>query len=84
MSNITLALDDDLIKQGRKYARQNGTTLNALIRELLANTVRPQENAADIFLAHAEKYASVLNFEKGDIIYDREECYRERLDRYNV
>ncbi|MFH0919430.1 MAG: hypothetical protein V1913_03645 [Fibrobacterota bacterium] len=39
MKNVTLALDDDLLKEGRKYARQNHTTLNGLIRKMLSESV---------------------------------------------
>ena len=43
MSNITLSIPDDLIKQGRDFARQNNTSLNALIRNLLQITVIPSK-----------------------------------------
>ena len=39
MKNITLALDDELLEAGRQYAERHQTTLNALVRELLAKTV---------------------------------------------
>ncbi len=42
MANITLSLDDGLIKAGREYARKNhGTSLTNLIRKLLQDTVTP-------------------------------------------
>jgi ribonuclease D len=39
MKNITLAVDEELLKAGREYARKHRTTLNALVRRLLAQTV---------------------------------------------
>lgn len=39
MPNITLSIDDDLLDAGRKYAREHNTSLNALMRDLLARTV---------------------------------------------
>lgn len=39
MSNITLSLDDDILKAGREYAKQHNTSLNALVRRLLEDTV---------------------------------------------
>ena len=39
MANITLSIPDDLLKSGRRYAQNRGTSLNALVRELLAETV---------------------------------------------
>jgi hypothetical protein len=39
MSNITLSIDDDLLEAGRRYAQEHNTSLNALVRELLAGKV---------------------------------------------
>ncbi len=44
MPNITISLDEDLLKAGREYARRHQTSMNALIRKLLAQTVTPQSN----------------------------------------
>ena len=35
MPNITLSIPEDLLKESRKYAKKNNTTLNNLVRELL-------------------------------------------------
>ena len=43
MTNITLAIDDILLKQVRSYAKRNGTTLNGLVRQKLADIVRQEE-----------------------------------------
>jgi hypothetical protein len=40
MPNITISLDDLLLKSGRQYADKHGTSVNALIRNLLERTVR--------------------------------------------
>lgn len=42
MKNITLAVDDELVTEGRRYARKHHTSLNGLVRDLLAKNVRPQ------------------------------------------
>ena len=41
MRNITIALDEKVIKAGRAYAQKNNTSLNGLIRTLLEQTVMP-------------------------------------------
>jgi len=43
MANITLSIPEDLLKQGRDYARKKNTSLNALIRNLLQLTVIKQK-----------------------------------------
>jgi len=39
VKKVTVSLDEKLIQRSRDYARQKGTTLNQLIRDLLAQTV---------------------------------------------
>ena len=43
MKNITLSLEDDLLREGREYAKQHGTSLNALIRRILARVVATRQ-----------------------------------------
>ncbi len=45
MPNITISLDEDLLKAGRKYASEHRTSINALVRKLLEQTVRSQSKA---------------------------------------
>lgn len=46
MKNITLAIDEQTLEAGRAYAERHNTTLNALVRELLARTVHVDRAAA--------------------------------------
>lgn len=39
MANITISINDDLLKAGRQYAKAHNTSLNAIIRELLEKKV---------------------------------------------
>ena len=45
MRNITLAIDEETLEAGRRYASRHRTTLNALIRDLLVRTVRADRQA---------------------------------------
>jgi hypothetical protein len=47
MANVTLSIPDDLLKRGRSYAQARGTSLNALVRELLDETVSNPDSAVD-------------------------------------
>ena len=40
MKNITLSIQEDLLEEGRNYARKHNISLNALIRQLLEKNVR--------------------------------------------
>ncbi len=48
MANVTLAIDDDLLKRGREYAHKHNTSFNALIRKLLREAVARQERQAQL------------------------------------
>jgi hypothetical protein len=43
MPNVTLAMDDGLLEDSRRYAAENNISLNAMIRSLLERTVRPRK-----------------------------------------
>ena len=43
--NITISLDKDPLKSGRRYAEKQQTSLNAIIRNMLEQTVRSQSEA---------------------------------------
>jgi plasmid stability protein len=58
MANLTIALDDEILRRARLKALQQGTSVNALLREYLvqyAGTRSAQEQAAKRFLQLAAK-----------------------------
>jgi plasmid stability protein len=44
--NITLSFPDDVIKQGKSYARRRGISLNALVRDALRREIEREEQDA--------------------------------------
>lgn len=44
MKNITLSLQQHVLKAGRMYAKQHNLSLNALVRKLLEKTVLQSSN----------------------------------------
>jgi predicted transcriptional regulator len=45
MPNVTISLDEDVLRASREYARKRDLSLNALIRELLEHRVRRSDAA---------------------------------------
>jgi len=43
MPNLTISLDEDVLRASREYARARNVSLNALIRQLLEQRVRRTE-----------------------------------------
>lgn len=45
MANITISIDEKLLRESREYAKVHGTTLNGLIRKLLQHSVTSTSDA---------------------------------------
>lgn len=46
MRNVTLAIEDDVLREARRIAADRSTTLNAMIREFLADLTERESRAA--------------------------------------
>ena len=82
--NVTLSLDDDLVKKVRKIAVERDTTLTGLIREHLEKLAAEDEAAAaELKRQQMEKLREsfrTLSFPVGKITWTRAELY-DRDDR---
>lgn len=79
--NITLSLADDLVERAREVARQQGTSLNALVRQYLERLARGGDDA-DL----AEQFRALWaerSGHSGGWRFNREELYEERLGRHS-
>jgi plasmid stability protein len=59
MANLTITVDDDLLRRARARAVEQGTSVNAVLREELSRYVEASggDRAADAFLAFARTSA---------------------------
>ncbi len=73
MKNITLSIDEDILKAGREYARIHNISFNALVRKLIEQTVVPQRDKwlSDTFLLMNKAKASSQGQK-----WTRDELYR--------
>ncbi len=72
MKNVTISMDDELLRRSREYAARQGTTLNSLIRQLLDTRVTPGEDR------WMEEWFDLADEAKGDSKgwkFDREELH---------
>ncbi len=73
MKNITLSIEDDLLKAGRDYARKHRISFNALVRKLIRQTVVSENtNWLDEAFAMMDKLEITDKSEK----WTRDELYR--------
>jgi hypothetical protein len=78
MKNITLAIDENVLREVRKYAAERETTVNALVREYFAQLVADRDRASKA----REELVRMSDESKGRSGFgwnwDREELYAER------
>jgi len=79
MTNLTLTIDDEVLKKARARALAEGTSVNAVVRDQLESYAGVSENGrravdAILNLARATRAGS------GGRTWSREEIYQERLE----
>lgn len=79
MKNITLALDEDVLAEVRKYAVAHNTTVNGLVRDYLTR-LATQENRAATARKRLVELAQKSTWDPGpDWKWDREAIYDRGL-----
>ena len=81
MSNLTLTLDDDLLRRARIRALEQGTSVNALVREWLERYADSGEQR-DVTEALLDLFDEQRASEDGDWRWNRDELYDDRLNRH--
>jgi hypothetical protein len=72
--NITLAVDEHVVREVRRYAARNNTSLNAIVREALGKVAERSarsEKAWDALFRAADAEGA----EVGEITWTRDELY---------
>ena len=72
MANVTLSIDDELLKRGRRYAQARGTSLNSLVRKLLVDAVSSPEGSIDSMIERLRQSSGDSQGRK----FSREELHR--------
>ena len=78
MKNITLAIDDDVLRAARRYAAEHDTTVNSLVRDYLTQLIAFEERAAK---AREElvRMSEESEGRMGSWKWNREDAYEGRL-----
>ncbi|MDP2996332.1 MAG: DUF6364 family protein [Bryobacterales bacterium] len=72
--NLSLALDDSLLRAARKVAHERGTSVNQLVREFLASLVREADRQRAA-LARLDKIFLTTRIQVGRRTWKREDLY---------
>jgi hypothetical protein len=79
MRNITLAVDEKVLKQARAYAASRGTTVNALVREHLARLAGEDDRINEARRGLLELIDKSTGRLGPDYKWNREALYADRL-----
>lgn len=79
-SNLTLQLDDEVIRRARVVAAKRGTSVSGLVARELARLVADDERYEEARQAAAELLAQARP--RGGRSWTRDEIHAERLDRF--
>lgn len=72
MPNITLALDERLLADGREYAHAHNDSLNGLVRRLLAQTVQGGDTS---WLEECFQLMDRADAHSGGAVWTRDDIY---------
>ena len=75
MGNITLTLDDRLIKRLKMIAVENDTTLTGMIRGYLLDIARKDEQRTEEIIAELSELMNSNSIEVGPITWTRDQLH---------
>ena len=75
MKNITLAIEDDILERARVVAAEKKTTVNAMVREFLAEVTDRDERREKARAALLELMRNSKASLRPDFKFDREESH---------
>ncbi len=75
MSNITITVNDDLLRKARKVAVEKDTTLTAMIRRFLVTVAQSEESKKNSSISHLRASFNRLSRDMGRRKWKREELY---------
>ncbi|MCH8977763.1 MAG: hypothetical protein IH945_00775 [Armatimonadetes bacterium] len=80
MKNVTISMDEGLLKAAKEYAAKQGISFQALVRKIVRQTVEPDPVQK---LQEVWDYADSLNIKSDGKYLTREEIYdRESIRRH--
>lgn len=75
MSNITMTLDDDVIKKVKRSAVEKNTTLKGLVRDYLTGIARREDQRREEVIAQLYEIMNSSNMKVGEITWTRDDLH---------
>ena len=81
--NITLSIDEEIMKKVRKIAIDKNTTLTAMVRDYLTAVAKSDAGVKQERIAALRESTRRHSRDLGPRTWTRDDLYEDRLDRYN-
>lgn len=78
--NLTLSADKEMINKSRRYAKEQGTSLNGIIREFLKK-ISGEDDCSANALEFAELAQNMSGCSTSGYVFDREEIHNRDQQR---
>ena len=75
MSNITMTLDDEVIKKVKKIAVEKNTTLTGLVRDYLTRIAKREDQRTEEVIAQLSDIMNAAEVKVGKITWTRDELH---------
>ncbi len=75
MSNITMTLDDKIIKKVKKIAIEQNTTLTGLVRDYLTRIAKREDQRVEEVISQLSEIMNSSNMEVGEITWTRDDLH---------
>lgn len=75
MSNITMTLDDEIIKKVKRIAIEKNTTLTGLVRDYLTRIAKREDQRTEDVITQLGKIMNAADAEVGKITWTRDELH---------
>ena len=76
MSNITMTLDDDILKKVKKIVVEKNTTLTGLVRDYLSKLAKREDDRIEDVISKLSAAMNAKDHVIGDIRWTRDELYK--------
>ncbi|MEA3547909.1 MAG: DUF6364 family protein [Thermodesulfobacteriota bacterium] len=75
MPNITMSMDEDLIRKARKIAVEKNTTMTAMVRSYLRKLVAREDQKKDRIIRELDVLYRATERKIGPVIWTRDELH---------
>ena len=75
MSNITMTIDNAVIKKVKKIAIEKNTTLTGLVRDYLTGIAKREDQRTEEIISQLSEIINTSDFEVDEITWKRDELH---------